>query len=79
VDHSPSSVEEMKLLVAETRGSLAGYDIVTGGPRRRADWSQEKELIDSLADAGATWWVEYVDPLADLNDTRTAVSRGPLR
>jgi alkanesulfonate monooxygenase SsuD/methylene tetrahydromethanopterin reductase-like flavin-dependent oxidoreductase (luciferase family) len=79
VDHSPSSVEEMKLLVGESRGSLAGYDIVTGGTRRKADWSQEKDLIDSLADAGATWWVEYVDPLADLNDTRTAVSRGPLR
>jgi alkanesulfonate monooxygenase SsuD/methylene tetrahydromethanopterin reductase-like flavin-dependent oxidoreductase (luciferase family) len=79
VDHSPASIEEMKLLIESKRGSVEGYDIVTGGRTRDADWARERQLIDGLASAGATWWVEYVEPLADLSTTRAAVCRGPLR
>ena len=79
VDHSPASIEEMKLLIGSKRGSVEGYDIVTGGRPRDDDWARERQLIDGLASAGATWWVEYVEPLADLRTTRAAVCRGPLR
>jgi hypothetical protein len=43
------------------------------------DWGRDRELIDALAEAGASWWIEYVHPAIDLDATREAVSRGPLR
>lgn len=79
IDHSPSFVREVQDVIADGRGSLDGFDIVTGGRSRNEDWDQERELIRALADAGASWWIEYVDPLLDLDVTREAVSRGPLR
>lgn len=55
-----------------------GFDIAPGGRERAADWDREREHIRSLADAGATWWIEWVRP-GDRQRTVDAVRRGPLR
>jgi len=34
--------------------------------------------MKSLAEAGVTWWVEYV-PAGELEEMRESVKRGPLR
>jgi len=34
--------------------------------------------MKSLAEAGVTWWVEYV-PVGDVDAMRESVRRGPLR
>jgi hypothetical protein len=49
-----------------------------GGDKRGEDWEADRARIASLAEAGATWWFEYVPP-ADLVTMRAAVARGPLR
>jgi hypothetical protein len=49
-----------------------------GGQERRADWDLELEFIRSVAEAGATWWQEWVPP-SELEKTREAISREPLR
>jgi alkanesulfonate monooxygenase SsuD/methylene tetrahydromethanopterin reductase-like flavin-dependent oxidoreductase (luciferase family) len=78
-DHSASFVADVHKLVQRERGTLDGFDIVTGGRPRDDDWDRDRELIRALDKAGASWWIEYVDPAVDLDETREAVSRGPLR
>jgi alkanesulfonate monooxygenase SsuD/methylene tetrahydromethanopterin reductase-like flavin-dependent oxidoreductase (luciferase family) len=53
-------------------------DIAVGGRARAEDWSADRALIGALAEAGATWWVEWVPP-ADYETMRNAIARGPLR
>jgi hypothetical protein len=62
------------------RGKDAPFDIVLGGRQRDDDWDQERALIKSLAEAGATWWIEYLPPeLGGMDVIREAIARGPLR
>ncbi len=73
----PEDVRALKALVASRRGTSAGYDISVGGSRRRDDWDEERAYIKSLAEAGSTWWIEYVPP-DDLDKMRACIVRGPL-
>lgn len=75
--HGPEAVRAICEFVTERRGSLAGYDIALGGADRGEDWEAERATIAALAEAGATWWMEYV-PSADPDSMRAAVDRGPL-
>jgi alkanesulfonate monooxygenase SsuD/methylene tetrahydromethanopterin reductase-like flavin-dependent oxidoreductase (luciferase family) len=54
------------------------YEIKLGGRSRSDDWEQDRDLMRSLAEAGVTWWVEYV-PVGKLEEMREKVQRGPLR
>ena len=54
------------------------YDVAVGGAPRREDWDEQREYARAVADAGATWFVEWVAP-ADAAAMRGAVERGPLR
>jgi len=75
----PDDIRALRDFVQEQRGSLEGYDIVVGGSPRRPDWEQEREYIRSLAEAGITWWTEYIPPdSGDLETVRSFVKRGPL-
>jgi alkanesulfonate monooxygenase SsuD/methylene tetrahydromethanopterin reductase-like flavin-dependent oxidoreductase (luciferase family) len=67
-DQTPAYVAEITHLVKLERGTIEGFDIVTGGRSRGDDWGADRVVIDSLAEAGATWWIEYcevgLDPFA---------------
>jgi hypothetical protein len=65
-------------LVERERGTTAGYAVCVGGLRRGPDPERERASIRSLAEAGATWWNEWIPPCAP-DETREAISRGPLR
>ena len=56
--------------------TLVEFAALTGSPRD-PDWEQERARIRSLAEAGMTWWIEYVPPAA-LAAMRAAIARGPL-
>jgi hypothetical protein len=61
------------------RGAVEGaYDIVVGGHQRGKDWDAERRHVRAVADAGATWWTEWIAP-ADRAKMRAAIERGPLR
>jgi alkanesulfonate monooxygenase SsuD/methylene tetrahydromethanopterin reductase-like flavin-dependent oxidoreductase (luciferase family) len=69
----------LRELVQRQRGSLAGYDIAVGGSPRRLDGEEEREHIRSLAEAGVTWWTEYIPPdSGDVETVRGLIRRGPL-
>jgi len=74
----PEDVRKLRALVQNRRTTLGQFDIAIGGRERSADWDRERATIKSLADAGATWWLEGVEP-ADLDAMRASVKRGPLR
>ncbi len=79
-DLTPDDVRAMRALVARERGTLDGFDVALGGRRRGQDWDAERAHIRAVAEAGATWWVEYVSQeIGDLAAARAAVVRGPLR
>ena len=65
-------------LIERERGTAAGFEVCIGGFERRPDAEREREYIRSLAEAGATWWNEWVPP-GDLARTREAISQGPLQ
>ena len=65
-------------VIERERGTAAGFEVCIGGFERRPDAQHEREYIRSLAEAGATWWNEWVPP-GDLARTREAISQGPLQ
>jgi alkanesulfonate monooxygenase SsuD/methylene tetrahydromethanopterin reductase-like flavin-dependent oxidoreductase (luciferase family) len=60
------------------RAGERAFDILAGGWGRLKDPDAERERIRAVADAGATWWGEYIGA-ADRRAMRRAVGRGPLR
>lgn len=53
-----------------------GLDLPCGGAC--ADWQAERDHIAAIAEAGATWWCEWVPP-GGPDRMREAVANGPLR
>jgi alkanesulfonate monooxygenase SsuD/methylene tetrahydromethanopterin reductase-like flavin-dependent oxidoreductase (luciferase family) len=75
----PEDIHRLREVIQGQRGSLAGYDIAVGGSPRRSDWEEEREYIRSLADAGVTWWTEYIPPdSGEVETVRGLIKRGPL-
>ncbi|HEV2374435.1 MAG TPA: LLM class flavin-dependent oxidoreductase [Streptosporangiaceae bacterium] len=72
-DMTAADVREIRSAVGRPE-----FDIALGGRARAEDWDQDREHIRSIADAGATWWSEWVEP-GDRQRTIDAVRRGPLR
>jgi len=77
-DMTPADIHAIKAFVEQERPVPRSFEIAIGGRERREDWEEERVLIRSLADAGATWWMEGLPP-AELNLIRTWIQRGPLR
>jgi hypothetical protein len=75
-DMTPEDIQEMTTLPAAE--SAQPFDISAGGRERKPDWDEERTMIASLADAGLTWWTEYVGP-NELDIMRERASREPLR
>jgi alkanesulfonate monooxygenase SsuD/methylene tetrahydromethanopterin reductase-like flavin-dependent oxidoreductase (luciferase family) len=78
-DWTPSDVRTFLATVTRLRPADAGpFDMITGGRARQSDWGAERALIEALADAGATWWIEWIPP-SDPSTAKAAIARGPLR
>jgi alkanesulfonate monooxygenase SsuD/methylene tetrahydromethanopterin reductase-like flavin-dependent oxidoreductase (luciferase family) len=75
---SAGDVAESLDRVRADRGSIEGFDLVVGGRRRRADWSAERLHVAAVAEAGATWWMEWIPP-GTPDEMRAAASQAPLR
>ncbi|HEX6387158.1 MAG TPA: LLM class flavin-dependent oxidoreductase [Anaerolineae bacterium] len=75
-DMTAADVRALKAFVESRRSENTPYDIMVGG-RQRADWDQDRTHIRSVAEAGATWWLEFIEPTT-LDKTRQGVMRGPL-
>jgi hypothetical protein len=80
---TPVEVQALKADIERWRSTPTPFDIVLGGAARGAitgDWERDRATIRSLAEAGATWWMEYVTAeLGGLDGMRARIQEGPLR
>lgn len=77
-DWTPERMREFRTLVEQKRGKDSPFTIAIGGRQRGEDWEKDRSLIQSLSEAGADWWLEYM-PYHNYQEMRAAVERGPLR
>lgn len=77
MDMQPEDVRQLKEYVESQRPAATPYDICVGGRARLADWDQDRDHIRSVAEAGATWWMEFIEPTT-LEKTRQGILNGPL-
>ncbi len=78
-DMTPADVRAIRAFVDEHRATNAPFDIALGGRHRSEDWDQDRALIRSLAEAGTTWWIEYLAPeIGGLEEMRAYINQGPL-
>jgi alkanesulfonate monooxygenase SsuD/methylene tetrahydromethanopterin reductase-like flavin-dependent oxidoreductase (luciferase family) len=76
---SPEDVRDLRAIIEQQQGAAAeSYDIAIGGSQRYENWEEEQSRIRALAEAGMTWWKEYISPAA-LDEMRASIERGPLR
>lgn len=77
-DYTPDEIAGMATNITAHRKTNTTFDIAIGGRRRRPDEQAERRYLDQIAEAGATWWLEFVPPAA-ADETIRAIQRGPLR
>ncbi len=74
----PEDIRALKEFVGKNRTSDTPYDICVGGRARKEDWEKDRAHIRSVAEAGAIWWMEFIEPTT-LEKTYAGVRNGPLR
>jgi alkanesulfonate monooxygenase SsuD/methylene tetrahydromethanopterin reductase-like flavin-dependent oxidoreductase (luciferase family) len=73
-----AEVRHLKQAIESRRTERGPFDVAIGGLERGPDWEEERTHMASVAEAGATWWMEGL-PAADGAIMRAAIERGPLR
>ncbi len=71
-------VRALRSAIEAERSDRSTFDIALGGMARAEDSERERAHIASVAEAGATWWMEWIRA-ADFETMRRAIARGPLR
>jgi len=74
----PDQISAIRSFAAGRRASARPFDIVAGGPERGPDDDRTRELIRQSAEAGATWFSEWIPP-GDPATMRASIARGPMR
>src|SRR5579859_3999708 len=78
-DWTPEDVRAFLGRVAELRPNGAGpFDMAVGGRARGPDSDAERAALSALAEAGATWCIEWIAP-TERAQAEAAIALGPLR
>ena len=77
-DWTPEDVQALRSMLETQRGTNAQFDIKVGGRERRDDLEQEREFMQSIAEAGVTWHGEFIPPCEPAL-VREQITQGPLR
>jgi alkanesulfonate monooxygenase SsuD/methylene tetrahydromethanopterin reductase-like flavin-dependent oxidoreductase (luciferase family) len=79
----PLTPDEVRGVVAAVRAERPGqapFEVMVGGETSGRHTADDLELVGALADAGATWWSEWLNPLrGDLDEVRARIRQGPPR
>jgi alkanesulfonate monooxygenase SsuD/methylene tetrahydromethanopterin reductase-like flavin-dependent oxidoreductase (luciferase family) len=77
---TPAEVSGVVELVGAHRSGRGPFEVVVGGITEGRDPAADRDAVAALADAGATWWSEWLTPLrGDLEVVRARVRHGPPR
>jgi hypothetical protein len=75
-----AEVRTLKADIQRYRTSDAPFDLALGGGEPVFEVEQERAMIRAMAEAGATWWMEFVPTsLGSLEAMRARIARGPIR
>jgi alkanesulfonate monooxygenase SsuD/methylene tetrahydromethanopterin reductase-like flavin-dependent oxidoreductase (luciferase family) len=77
-DWTSADVLALKAALEAEHPLLPTFDIVVGPQARSPDTDEKRAWMQSLADAGATWWVEWIPP-GEPDHMRAEAERGPLQ
>ncbi len=79
-DFTPKDVRDIVALARARPNVGTAFDIVVGHAtwQRAKDPERERAYISSLAEAGATWWSQYISPETE-KAMRKHIEKGPLR
>jgi alkanesulfonate monooxygenase SsuD/methylene tetrahydromethanopterin reductase-like flavin-dependent oxidoreductase (luciferase family) len=75
---SPAQLAEIQRFIQAHRTSSEPFDLVAGGPERGPDPGRALDLVRRSAEAGATWFSEWMPP-GPPAAMRAAIARGPVR
>ena len=75
---SPRQVTAIRRYIVAHRTSSGPFDIVAGGPERAQNPDRTRELIRQSAQAGATWFSEWIPP-GDPATMRASIAKGPIK
>ena len=80
---TPEDVRDMADFVREKLGNRKSLEIIVEGKTPGEDPEKAGKIVDSWADAGATWWTETMWGAMDLADPispiRKRIGQGPPR
>jgi hypothetical protein len=73
---TPRQMQELITYIQRFRSPYDPFDVVRLSPPHEA---QNRQLIEPLASAGVTWWIETIslDETNDLEQIRHRIRRGP--
>jgi alkanesulfonate monooxygenase SsuD/methylene tetrahydromethanopterin reductase-like flavin-dependent oxidoreductase (luciferase family) len=75
----PAEISELVEFIRRSRSNRTPFDIVQFGTTP-GDSEQGGKIVRPYAEAGATWWVESIDPAREsVSDTRGRIRQGPPR
>ena len=73
-------VHDLKTQVDAQRSVETPLDIVRGGRTPGDNEEQARAILQPLAEAGVTWWLESIGPWrGSLDDNRKRIQQGPMR
>ena len=71
-------IKESLSIIEKERGNLLNYDIVVSGDTTGDDKKADSEKLQLCADAGMTWWLEYLIDWGETpRDMMKRVKQGP--
>jgi hypothetical protein len=77
-DLTPDDVRGLRSAARQRPGD-GDFVIMVGGRARRPDLAAEIGYATVLAEAGADWRLEYIEPTGSLEQAREVIRGGPVR
>jgi alkanesulfonate monooxygenase SsuD/methylene tetrahydromethanopterin reductase-like flavin-dependent oxidoreductase (luciferase family) len=79
-DMTPTDLRELHAAIDAQRTRSTPFDIITGGETPGDDAAQASAILAPLAEAGVTWWMEFVGSYRGDGDAmRARILQGPPR
>jgi alkanesulfonate monooxygenase SsuD/methylene tetrahydromethanopterin reductase-like flavin-dependent oxidoreductase (luciferase family) len=75
---TPQDVTAIRCAIKEIRGTLQGFDLGIGGNARTDDIERDREKMRALAEAGVTWWSEFM-PHRGIDKVMKLIANGPIK
>jgi alkanesulfonate monooxygenase SsuD/methylene tetrahydromethanopterin reductase-like flavin-dependent oxidoreductase (luciferase family) len=77
---TPKEIRDIVAYIKEHRTRAEPFDITSGGQTQGGGAAEDVTIVAPYAEAGATWWLEYIIPWrSSLAEVRERIRKGPPR